>query len=143
MSNLTVKEETYAMLLFEGKSQLDAYREAYPHTKKWKDTSVASKASTLAKCDKIVTRVNELREKMSKRVEQKALMSASDVLNAIEDIYTRNKDVDDKTALKAVELYGKHLKLFTDRVESVNLNMNKDMTEEEADEILKKAGVKV
>lgn len=114
---LTRAEEKYAVLLFEGVSQLDAYREAFPQSKNWKDTSVSPKASTLAKCDKIMTRVNELREEMSKHINEKALMTAEEVLEGIKDIYVRNKENDDKTAMKALELYGKHLKLFTDKVE--------------------------
>lgn len=115
--SLTKAENKYARYLYEGMSQLDAYRKAFPQSKKWKDTTVSPKASKLAKEDKIKTRISELQEAMSEKVKESTLMSAEDVLKGIEDIYDRNKEKDSRTALKALELYGKHLKLFTDKVD--------------------------
>jgi len=59
---------------------------------------------------------NEIKRLMSKRSER-VKMSADDVLNDIADIIDANKKIDAKTALKGLELYGKHLKLFTDKIE--------------------------
>jgi len=140
---LNKQEDQFAMNLYLGESQIKAYRKAFPKCKNWKDETVYVKASVLSKTDKVKVRINEIAEQMQQKTTEKGLLSATDVLQGIADIYERNKEEDDKTAMKALELYGKHLKLFTDKIETVNHNFNKDMTEEEADEILKKAGVKV
>ncbi len=57
-----------------------------------------------------------IQELMSER-SNKAQISAETVLNGILDVIDRNKEIDDKTVLKGYELLGKHLKLFTDKVE--------------------------
>lgn len=62
MSNiLTNQEETFALEYYTTNHQTNSYRKAYPHTKNWKDSSVSPRASKLAKSDKIVTRLEELR----------------------------------------------------------------------------------
>jgi len=114
---LKPQEDQFAMYLYLGESQRKAYRKAFPKCKNWKDETVDSKASILAKTDKIQERLAELAEQMKQKTNTEALLSASEVLNKISDVIDRNEEIDDKTALKALELYGKHLKLFTDKVE--------------------------
>ena len=38
--SLTPKQEKFAQEVASGKSQADAYREAYPKSKKWKDETL-------------------------------------------------------------------------------------------------------
>ncbi len=57
-----------------------------------------------------------IQKSMDKRLE-KVQISAEDVLKGILDVIDRNRGEDDKTVLKGYELLGKHLKLFTDKVE--------------------------
>ena len=57
---MTPKREKFAVELAKGKTQADAYRVAYPTSKKWPATAVHSKASTLAKVEGIRQRVREL-----------------------------------------------------------------------------------
>ena len=114
---LKPQEDQYAMYLYLGDSQIDSYKKAFPKCKNWKDDTIYVKASVLANSDKIKVRLKELEEQMKQKTEESALLSATDVLKGIQDIIDRNKEEDDKTALKALELYGKHLKLFTDKVE--------------------------
>lgn len=83
---LTVKQEKFVQELVKGKSQREAYKTAYPNSKKWKDSSVDSKASHLAKDDKIQTRFNEIRDKVVKRAEEKAIITAEEVLRGIASI---------------------------------------------------------
>ena len=45
--NLTLKQEKFVLELIKGASQREAYKKAYPASKKWKDASVDSKASAL------------------------------------------------------------------------------------------------
>jgi len=96
-----------------------------------------------------------IQESMDKRA-QKVDISAENVLQSILDIRDTCTSkigitskvtgeqlgetmIDVSGALKANELLGKHLMLFTDKV--IQANLNHDMTEEEADEVLKRFGV--
>jgi len=124
MAELRKQDEEFTMRLFLGDSQRIAYRKAFKQSKKWKDETVDNKACKLANNSEIKARLEELRVKMADKVEKSALLSATDILNDIKDIIQANKEEDPKTALKGLELYGKHLKLFTDRTESVNVNHN-------------------
>ena len=122
---LKPQEDQYAMYLYLGDSQRKAYRKAFPKCKNWKDETVDNKAYILAKKDEIKVRLVELQEQTKAKTNTEALLSASEVLNKISDVIDRNEEVDDKTALKALELYGKHLKLFTDKVEHSGTIENK------------------
>lgn len=61
---LTVAREKFVAAIIEGKSQRQAYYEAYPKSRNWKPENVDSKASTLAKDAKVSARINELRAKI-------------------------------------------------------------------------------
>lgn len=54
--------EDYAQARAKGLSQRKAYREAYPHTEKWKDATVDNKAYALEKKGEIKARYNELKD---------------------------------------------------------------------------------
>ncbi len=69
-------------------------------------------SENLTKLD-IQKEVQKLMDKRNKKVQ----ISAEDVLKGILDVIDRNRGEDDKTVLKGYELLGKHLKLFTDKVE--------------------------
>ena len=58
---LTAKQEKFVRELVKGKSQKDAYRAAYPNSKKWKDNSVFREASVLLKKPKVSQRYEELK----------------------------------------------------------------------------------
>lgn len=60
---LTPKQEVFATGIASGLSQAEAYRQAYPKSQAWKDETVWSKASTMAKDEKVQARVDELRSK--------------------------------------------------------------------------------
>lgn len=53
------RHERFAQLVAAGKSQAEAYREAYPRSRAWKETTVWSKGSWLAA--KVAARVDELK----------------------------------------------------------------------------------
>ena len=56
-------------------------------------------------------------DKQVKNRSESVGLTAEEILKDIRDIALANKEADPKTALKAYELAGKHLKLFTDKVE--------------------------
>ena len=60
---LTPKQERFVQELIKGKSQREAYKIAYPSSKKWKNESIDSKASNLFKNVKVRTRYEELQKK--------------------------------------------------------------------------------
>lgn len=59
--NLTPKQEKFVDGILEGKSQTEAYLEAYPKAKDWKRDTVWERASVLMHNNKVVTRLHELR----------------------------------------------------------------------------------
>jgi len=81
------------------------------------DHVIDVKACQLLKNDKVAVRYNELKGKVIEKIAEEGLLNATDVLKGIADIIHDTKLNDPKTALKGYELYGKHLKLFTDKVE--------------------------
>lgn len=54
--------ELFCQALVEGATQADAYRRAYPASKKWKDKTVRNRAHELAKTRDVLGRVSELKE---------------------------------------------------------------------------------
>lgn len=83
---LTQKQERFVQELIKGKSQRQAYRIAYPSSKKWKDNVVDVKASELLKNGKVSVRYNELRGKVIKRAEEKAIITAEEIIKEIASI---------------------------------------------------------
>lgn len=116
-SKLTSKQTAFINeLLKPGVSQREAYKIAYD-AENMKDATVDSKACLLLKNDKVRARYEEMRQRLEQKAQEQGLLSATEVLKGIADIYYRNKGQDDKTALDALKTYGKHHKLFTDKVE--------------------------
>lgn len=78
------RHEKFAQELVQGTSQRKAYRVAFPKSVKWKDETVDSKASVLAKNDKVLERVKELQDEIS----SKAIMTAQERLEFLSGIVT-------------------------------------------------------
>lgn len=57
---LNQRQTRFAQLVAQGKTQADAYREAYPHSSAWKDISVKPKASRLAADPRVAALVAKL-----------------------------------------------------------------------------------
>lgn len=72
MSSLTPKQETFVYGLIKGLSQRQAYIEAYPNAKKWKEDHVDSQASKTLKIPKVLQRYQELQQK----AEDEAIMTS-------------------------------------------------------------------
>lgn len=67
--------EIFAKAIVAGKTQADAYREAYPASLKWKDDSVHHKASEMARDVQVLSRVEELRKEVTKEFVWDRVMS--------------------------------------------------------------------
>lgn len=114
---MTPREEKFARLLIEGKTQSEAYRTAYPHSKRWKPESVWSKSAQLAA--KVRQRVLEMQEK----AQEKALLTLEDHMAKLEEL--RNKAAEDATwapAITAEVKRGELMGYYVNRSESVNTN---------------------
>lgn len=113
------REEKFARLLVEGMSQSDAYRKIYPHSKRWKASSVHVNAAKLAA--KIKPRVDAMRAK----AEDKALLSLEDHIRRLDEI-GRKAEHDEKwaAAVTAEVKRGEAVGLYIARSESVNTNYN-------------------
>ena len=65
-SSTAERHEIFAQAIADGLHQIEAYKKAYPAAEKWKPNSVYSKASKLARDDKILARVEQLKAKLEK-----------------------------------------------------------------------------
>lgn len=108
------KHERFAQLLAEGMSQRQAYYEAYPNSRKWKDATVDNKGSKLANRDEVKARVHELKE----RAEIKSIATIARRKMILTEILENEEErVNDR--IRAIETLNK-----MDGVGMENINMN-------------------
>lgn len=88
MSKLTTKQELFVQNLVAGQSQRQAYRQAYPSAKKWKDNVVDNKASELLKNGEVSVRYRELLKQFSNM----ALWSREQAFNEYEWLKNQAKE---------------------------------------------------
>lgn len=113
-----VRHETFAQGLAKGMSQRAAYRAAFPSSEKWKDETVDSKASILAKHEKVLARFKELAEQST----SKAVMTATERKEWLTEIIM-SKEEETKDRLKAVDILNKMDGAYIEKVE-VNGQIN-------------------
>ena len=65
MDKLTPKQELFVQEIITGLSQRQAYRKAFPSSKKWKDSAVDSAASRLFQNNKVLARYRVLLKQFS------------------------------------------------------------------------------
>ena len=107
---LTAKQEKFVEEISEGGSQSNAYRKAYDASKMASKT-VWEESSRLKKHPKVAARVIELEAEKEARRRMQALSGEDRVLQELEKIAFGDGPVTGK--LKAIELLGKHIGLFT------------------------------
>jgi phage terminase small subunit len=161
MDGLTPKQEKFVQGLFKGLSQREAYRRAYDAAN-MKDESIDRLACELAKNVKVASRLKELQTKVADKnivtVERLVTQLAKEAFSDIKDFVTfgsdgvvlKPSDAVDGTLiaevsetrdgikfkrvdpLKAQELLGRYLGIFTDKVEhSGGLNITIDVVDDE------------
>ena len=115
-----VRHETFAQEIALGKSQRKAYRSAFPKSVNWKDETVDSKASVLAKNDKVLARIKELQEESTSKAIKTAIQR-KEWLSSIID----SAEEDTATKLKACDLLNKMDGEYTTKIEAdVNTEVN-------------------
>ena len=124
MAALTDKQERFVQGLINGKSQREAYKAAY-NCKKMKDKTVDEKASKLFRADKVRARYNEVHDRLIQEAEDECIITVKDVLREIATVALLSLD-DPKVIVgivkasdknKALEMAGKHLGMFTDKLQ--------------------------
>ena len=123
---LTRKQEIFACAIADGADRSNAYRVAFD-ADKMTAPAIWTEASRLGRNPKVALRVDELRAE-AEEVRQTLLVGREEaILAQLEKEALGAKS--DSARIRAIELLGKHLGLFTDRVET------KDVSERSADEI--------
>ena len=123
---LTRKQENFACAIADGADRSSAYRSAYD-ADQMTPPAVWTEASRLGRNPKVALRVDELRAE-AEEVRQTLFVGREEaILAQLEKEALGAKS--DSARIRAIELLGKHLGLFTDRVET------KDVSERSADEI--------
>ena len=107
------RHEKYAQGIAQGLSQRKAYREAFPKSVKWKDETVDVKASELAKNDKVLVRVEELKSLATSKAIKTAIERKKWLSSIIDDEYE-----DTTTKLKACDLLNKMDGEYVTKVEA-------------------------
>lgn len=125
------RHEKFAQELAKGISQRKAYRAAFPRAEKWKDETVDTKASALAKNDKVLARFKELQE----------LAASKAIKTVTERKEWLSKTMDDESEktenkLKACDLLNRMDGIYTEKVQ-VNGNVNNPMAGLTTDELKK------
>ncbi len=123
-----IKHETFVQCLLKGMSQRQSYLEAYPNSKKWKNTTVDNKASKLANTSEVLARLQELQE----RSENQAIASVARRKMILTEIL---EDEEEKAndRIKAIDSLNK-----MEMVGGENVNVNKDPYNELSVEELRK-----
>jgi len=82
---LTQKQEKFVQGLIKGKSQRESYKSSY-NAKKMSDNSIDVNACKLLKNAKVALRYTELNNKIIKRSEEKAIITAEEIIKGIAQI---------------------------------------------------------
>ena len=123
---LTRKQEIFACAIADGADRSNAYRVAFD-ADKMTAPAIWTEASRLGRNPKVALRVDELKAE-AEQVRQTMLVGREQaILAQLEKEALTAKT--DSARIRAIELLGKHLGLFTDRLET------KDVTERSADDI--------
>ena len=105
MRKLTQAQENFARLLVEGKSQAEAYREAYPKIRKWTDKALWNRASELAAHSGVLGRVSKLRQEAA----EKSVMTLDSHLKELERLRKMAEEQGNVgAAIQAEVARGKH-----------------------------------
>lgn len=134
---MTKNEEQFVMYLLEGLSQRQAYLKAFPHSAKWKPGTVDTKACILYNSSKIQERLEVVRNRLVKELEDEGVITVKEILRDLAEVkdvcmarktapVALNGTVDEcklfnaAGANKALELLGKHLGMFDKREEDAD-----------------------
>lgn len=114
LKKLTQQQDHFARLIVEGKSQAEAYREAYPKSRKWTDKALWNRASELAAHSGVLGRVSKLRQEAA----AKSIITLESHLNELELLREMAKEQGNiNAAIQAEVSRGKAKGLYVTKVE--------------------------
>ena len=108
------KHEAFAQNLANGMSQRQAYRAAFPSSQGWKDTTVDSKASELARSDAVKERLEEIKEASASAM----ILDRQNRMIILSNMAT-NEQLAPKSRLQAIDILNKMDNSYTQRIEAV------------------------
>jgi hypothetical protein len=113
---LTAKQECFCIAILNGTGWSEAYRQAYD-AENMSAASIHREAYALATNPKIASRLERAEREKQAEQRMQRLSRAERVIEKLEQIALRSGDTDG-TQVRALELLGKTLGLFVDRVET-------------------------
>lgn len=111
-SMLTANQENFVKNIIQGMSQADAYRSAYPN-QKMSDKTIWETASKLMANPKVVARLKELREQLSKP----SIMSAQERLEWLTQLI-QSKEESTADKLRAADIMNKMQGEYVQKVQA-------------------------
>ena len=126
---LTAKQESFAQKVAAGSILSDAYRESYS-AENMADKTVWSEACRLAQNPKVATRIKAIQADMEADHRTRAARREEYVLKRLQEEAEQAET--DGSRVRALELLGKTVGLFTDKVE-IEQDSDKSAAELEAD----------
>ena len=136
---LTAKQEAFAQEVAKGSTLADAYRKAY-NTEKMKPSPVWNNASQLMQRTQVAHRVEAIQQAM----EQSSLHDTARLKRLVLErlhVEATNEDNSDASRVRSLELLGKTVAMFSDRVEQVETSRSASEIEQELLNRLAELGV--
>ena len=126
-TRLTVQQQRFVQSIIAGKGKSESYREAYNST--GNDMTVAVSASKLLKNPKVRSAIAAASDTMQNNVIQDSVRTRQYVM---EQLLAKCRDgKTEATQLKALELMGRAVSMFSDRVEQTVEHIDADRLKEE------------
>ena len=139
-TGLTDKQEAFAMLVFEGVNFSDAYREAYDASN-MSAASIHIEACRLVKHPKVAHRIDTLIRDREAQQRMQRLSRSEKLISKLENIAFRDGEADG-TQVRALELLGKSMGMWIDKVETEDkTERTEEQLEKEIQEKLKRLGI--
>jgi len=124
---LTAKQDKFARLVAEGKTQADAYREAY-NASKMKAETIQNSAYKLMQNDEITTRINELKKEFTKKLDIASQITVERMLATSQKILKLALEQGDFTnSLKALDFQTKIKGLYAPTKTDTKLSAGDDV----------------
>lgn len=124
---LTNRQELFCIEISKGNTQKDAYIKAGYSTKNMKDETIRNNAYMLMQKSDIAARIKELKDPLQKKFEY-TMEQSFEMFKKIQEMALNKEDL--SNFIKAEELKGKLLGLYTDKVKtdiSGNLGLKQDI----------------
>ena len=125
---LTPQQHVFVQGILNGKTQIQAYRDAY-NVRTENDSTIAVSANRLMKNPKISALLGSFEESLKEKIIEDAVRTRRFVMERLHDRVTNAKT--ESVELKALELMGKAVGMFTDRVEQTVEQINPEKLKEE------------